>query len=120
MKVKFNSSETFIPLLGYGIQPHLVHLFAPNLVWDLDGFILYEDDEETVVLDGSNYIYQWNVITERENGVILTDSETWRETPPDPNAVSVEVVDPLSVDELTDLVGDLMFELSAIKLGLEV
>lgn len=119
MKVKFNNSDAFVQLTSYGIRQHLVQLFAPNLVWDLGGFMIYEDDEKTVVFDGTDYIYQWNVITEWENGVALTDSKTWRETPPDPNDVPIEVVDPLSIDELTDLVGELMFELSLIQLGLE-
>lgn len=121
MKVKFNSSNNFILVRTYMITENIIHLLDDNLVWDLSGFVLYEDDEKTIIKDCSDFIYQWNVYTEYQKGVTLTNSKTEREGEPDPNEPSpVEDLDPLSNEELTSCVGDLMFEMSLMKMGLEV
>ena len=119
MKVKFNSSKEFIHIRRYTLAPSYVKLIDEKLVWDLGGFILYEDDEKTVIRDCSDYNYKWNIYTEYPNGVVLTNSETEREREPNPNAPApVEIADPLSNEELTEAVADLMYEASMAKLGL--
>lgn len=117
MKVKFNSSENFIHVKRYTIGKNFVKLIDDKLSWDLGGFKIYEDDEETIVRDCSDYNYKWNVYTEYSNGVVLTNSETDREPPPK-DLNPVEIVDPLSNEELTTCVADLMYETSLMKLGI--
>lgn len=121
MNVKFNSSETFFKVDSYTIYANMITLIDENLIWDLSGFILYEDDKTTVIRDCSDFIYKWNIYKELEHGVTLTNSETDREPEPGLNKTSpVEEVFPLNNDELTSCVADLMFETSLMKLGMEV
>lgn len=119
MKVKFNSSEIFTSIHRCQIAPNFVKLVAEDLVWDLSGFVMYEDDEETIIRDCSDYNYQWNIYTDIPNGVVLTNSETEKEKEPDPNAPKpMELLDPLTNEELTECVADLMTEVDMIKMGI--
>lgn len=84
MKVKFNNSENFIQLTSYGMYSNKVDMTGEGIAENLSGFILYEDDETTVIRDCSDYKYKWNIYTEYENGIVLTNSETDREQEPIP------------------------------------
>lgn len=82
MKTKFNGLENFLYLSSYCLYQDKVFLSGNGIEENLNGFILYEDDEETVVRDCSDYKYKWNIYTEYDNGIVLTNSETDREQAP--------------------------------------
>ncbi|MCM1561511.1 MAG: hypothetical protein NC123_18545 [Butyrivibrio sp.] len=119
MKVKFMDTDELIQLTGCVIYQDKIKLSAPGIKENLSGFMLYEDDGITLVHDCSEYKYRWNIYTEYENGIMLTESETDRERKPNPDADPPrEVVDPLSNDELTEAIADLMYEASMNSLGM--
>lgn len=121
MKVKFKNLETFIYLTSYCLYRDKVSMAGDGIEENLNGFILYEDDEETVIRDCSDYKYKWNIYTEYENGIVLTESRTNREMKPVDNEEDLqEIINPFSNEELTEAVAGLMYELSMIQLGLEV
>ena len=121
MKVKFNNSDNYIFLTGCVLYANKVKLTAPGITENLSGFILYEDDEESIVRDCTDYKYKWNIYTEYENGIMLTKLETDRERKPNPNAEPPrEIIDPLTNEELTEAVAELMYETSMMQLGMEV
>lgn len=121
MKIKFNNSENFIELDGYCITRDKITVVATDLVENLSGFILYEDDKETTVQDCSDFIYRWDIYDQKENQFSYTNSETFRQREPRPDGPEpVEIVDPLTNEELMDCVADLLMETSLMKLGLEV
>lgn len=114
----FNSNpETLVIVSSWGIQQHLIMLADDNLEWDLSGFKLYEEDGETLIMDCSEYIYQWNIHTSSCNQVYLTDLETNTESDSN-NAERNEIVAQLSNEELTECVADLMYEMSLVQLGM--
>lgn len=124
MKLKFKDQESFIKLTSYTIynQTSVVFIASdydlksdPNI---FSGFQLYEDDEETLVRDYSDYKYQWNIHQECEDGIYLTSNENYHDEESDPNPKHVEHVSSLSNEELTEAVGDLMYEVSCMRLGL--
>ena len=120
MKVKFNDSDNFIKLDSYVLYQDKVDMQGQGITENLSGFILYEDDEETIVRDCSEYKHKWNIYTERENGIVLTESETDRERKPNLDAEKpVEIVDVPNNEELAECIADLMYELSASELGLQ-
>lgn len=113
MKAKFNNSETFIQIQSWSIGSSLVTMIADGITENLSGFVLYEDDGVTVVMDCSDFIYRWDIYDQREDRITLTNSETDRQRKPDQDAGSPkEIIDPLSNEELTEAVADLMYEVS--------
>ncbi len=118
MKVKFNDSEEFIILQGWVIGKNEVTMIADGIGENLSGFVLYGDDETTVVRDCSDHVYRWDIYTEKKGQITFTNSETDRQMKPTKMEVQKEIVDPLSNEELTEIVADLMYEVSAAQLGL--
>ena len=125
MKLKFKDKEDFIQLSSYTIYTTIPLVFIASSEHDLksdsnifSGFSLYEDDEETLVRDYSDYIYQWNIHQEHENGIYLTCDADFHDTEPDQNFKTVEYISPLSNEELTECVAELMYEVSCMQLGL--
>ncbi|MDE6601561.1 MAG: hypothetical protein K2K90_05255 [Lachnospiraceae bacterium] len=118
MKVKFNDSENYITLQGWVIGRNMVTLLADGIRENLSGFILYDDDERTVLQDYSDYVYRWDIYTEKKDQITFTNSETDRQGKPALTEMPKEIVDPLSNEELTEIVADLMYEVSAAQLGL--
>lgn len=120
MKVKFNDSDNFMKLDSYVLYQDKVDMQGQGITENLSGFILYEDDEETIIRDCSEYKHKWNIYTERENGIVLTESETDRERKPNLDAEKpVEIVDVPNNEELAECIADLMYELSASELGIQ-
>lgn len=119
MKVKFNDSEELLQLSGWFIRNDLVTLISNDISENLNGFILYEDDGETVVKDCSDFVYRWDIYGQKENQISFTNDETFRQKRTDvDDSIPQEIVDPLSNEELTEVVADLMYEVSAAQLGL--
>lgn len=121
MKVKFENSDKFILLNSYLICSNLVALSYESIEENLEGFVLYDDDESTIVKNCSDFIYRWDVYEQRQNQIYYTNNEGYRQREPHPNDPKpVEAVSPLTNEELTQCVADLMFETSLMKLGMEV
>lgn len=125
MKLKFSEQEEFVKLSSFSIYNAISLVFIASSEYDLksdpnifSGFSLYDDDEKTLIRDYSDYIYQWNIHQECENGIYLTNDADFHDSEPDPNAKVVEYISPLSNEELTECVADLMYEVSCIQLGL--
>lgn len=119
MKIKFNDLEKYIAIRGYATGKNIVTIVADDIKEDLSGFILYEDDEVTEILNCSDYIHRWDIYAQSEKQITFTNSETYRQRKPSPDAEPPsEIVDPLSNEALTECVGDLMYEVSLMQLGL--
>lgn len=121
MKLKFNNADdNMIDLQSYYISESLIFLQGNGVTENLSGFKLYDDDGN-MLKDCSDFVYKWNIYTEYENGIYLTPDEDFREMDP---AIVVEEqvsedIEPLSNDELTAVVANLMYEIDKNKLGLE-
>ena len=119
-KIKYNDSETTIDLNGYGLQDHIVSLYYPNAEENLGGFILYAPDGN-VLKDCSEFKYRYDILEDNPDAIYYTDLEELVQTEKwnvgDSDTVEEE---PLTNEELTACVADLMYETSLIQLGLEV
>lgn len=119
MKIKFNDSDKYIKLQGYATGKDIVTIVADGIKENLSGFIIYGDDEATEMLECSDYVYRWDIYEQRENQIIFTNSETYRQRKPSPSVEPpAEIVDPLTNEELTEAVANLMYEMSLSQLGL--
>lgn len=120
MKVKFNDSEDFLSLDGYSITNNIIALIADGIEENLNGFILYENDKKTVVRNCSNFVYRWDIYKQTENQITYTNLEnfTQDELPKDDDPFK-EIIFPLTNEELTDCIADLMYETSLMKIGME-
>ena len=107
--------EVLVPLTTVAISPHVITLKGDDLEFNSSGFILYEDDGVTVHKNCRRFIYKYNKYTNYDNGFMVTDIPDASETDP---GKEVEIVDPLSNDELTEVVADLMFQVDCLTLGL--
>lgn len=117
MKIKFNNETEFHTLSSYGMSQHEFATFG--IPENLSGFVLYEDDEVTEIEDYSGFIYRHNPYDDVNTwGIIYTDDPDNIKPAPDPNAKVVVFEDPVSQEELTEAVADLMVEVDIIKLGL--
>lgn len=128
MKLKFNDTEETYEIASYRIiNQNLVVLKGENLPQGKTcGFKLLRDDG-SVDTDCSDYTVKFNVLTEIENVLMYSRSESNIETEdnpagrychtPNPEDIH-EDVDPLTNEELTECVADLMYESSLRQLGL--
>lgn len=115
-KIVFADGETF-DILGYVISEKRVRLHYPEPHENLSGFAIYEGDR--LVFDCSGFTYRWDVAGQKENVIYYTNDPNYRQTEPWPDLSNVqEKEEPLSNEELTEAVADLMYEVSAAKLGL--
>lgn len=127
MEISFNDSEETYKISSYRIRnQNLIILKGENLPQGKTcGFKLIRDDG-SVDTDYSDYTVKYNVFTEIENVLMFSNSEDNIETEdnpagrychtPDPEDIR-EDVDPLTNEELTECVADLMYESSLRQLG---
>lgn len=118
MKIKFNNEQDFLDLITIGNEKNHIAVFG--LSENLSGFIIYEDDEETVIQDCSNFVYRFNPYDDPSvYGVIYTDIPDHVKPPEDPDAKPI-VIESEGVDqyELTQTVAELMMDVDKIKLGI--
>lgn len=128
MKLKFNDTEEMYEITSYRIiNQNLAVLKGENLPQGKScGFKLLRDDG-SVSIDCSDYTVKFNVLTEIENVLMFSNSKDNIETEdnpagrychtPKPEEIK-EDVDPLTNEELTECVADLMYESSLRQLGL--
>ncbi|MCM1112863.1 MAG: hypothetical protein NC399_06370 [Muribaculum sp.] len=117
-KAKYNNSDGLIELNGVGIQDHIVSLYGPDIAVNLSGFVLYAPDG-TVFRDCSGFRYRYDILEDNPDAVHYTDqadmvqTEKW-------NVSSIDQVEeePLTNEELTECVAELMYETSLMRLGI--
>lgn len=126
MKLKFNNKNIFYTLDSYGWQPHIVTIKSSEITEvNLSGFNIYLDDEETIIEHYEEYKHFYSTHTPLDYCMSYTDIEGNEETESqviDMSGLSeaVEIVVPLSNQELTECVAELMYETSLMQLGMEV
>lgn len=118
MKVKFLNADSFIEVNGYMMEEHRITLVYEGNQENLGGFVLYDDDE-TIIRSCEDFVYRWDIHESDENSITYTNLEGCVQSEPVENN-PIEYVHPLTVEELTPCVADLMFETSLMKLGMEV
>lgn len=103
---------------GYSIGINRVSLHIENPEENLSGFIIYDGDGN-ILHDCSDFIYRWDVVDQKENAIYYTNDPDYRQTEPWPDLSNIsEQAEPLSNEELTEAVADLMYEVSMVQLGL--
>ncbi len=116
-KVVFADGETFF-IRGHSAREDLVSLHYREPAENLSGFILYGADGN-IIRDCSDFIYRWDVVDQKENAIYYTNDPNYRQTEPWPDLSNIpEQAEPLTNEELTEAVADLMYEVSAAQLGL--
>lgn len=117
LEVVFTDSSEVVEVYGYSITENLVSICYNNPEENLSGFLIYEDRH--LVFDGSGFTYRWDVVDQKPNEIFYTNDPNYRQTEPWPDLSNVlEKEEPLNNEELTEAVADLMYEVSAAKLGL--
>lgn len=116
-KVVFADSSEAIEICGFSISEKLVSIRYDNPMENISGFSIY--DGENKVFDGSDFTYRWDVVDQKPNEIFYTNDPDYRQTEPFQDLSEVqEQEEPLSNEELTEAVADLMYEVSMMQLGL--
>lgn len=124
MTIKFNDHEQIYEITSIRRRHGIVVIKGEGLPENnTSGFRLIDGD--AVVEDYSEYRTKYNVITQKEGVMALSkgmvetkenSAETLLYTPQEKEIA--EDVEPLSAEELTEAVADIMYEISAAQLGL--
>lgn len=124
MTIKFNDHEQIYEITSIRRRHGIVVIKGEGLPENnTSGFRLIDGD--AVVEDYSEYRTKYNVITKKEGVMALSkgmvetkenSAETLLYTPQEKEIA--EDVEPLSAEELTEAVADIMYEISAAQLGL--
>lgn len=122
IEIKYEDG-TIDTLNGYSIGGSLISISGENIKENLSGFKIVDkidNGKEIIIADGTGYKYRWDVINHQGTWIYYTNDEENKQTVPFPeeefDETSFEM--PLSNEELTDIVGDLMFEVSLMEIGL--
>lgn len=116
-KAVFANGEV-ISLNGYSISEDMVSLHYERPCENQSGFVIYSEAGE-IVMDCSDFRYRWDVIDQKEDRIYYTNDPDHRQTEPWPEMNNVpEQAEPLSNEELTEAVADLMYEVSMAQIGL--
>ena len=103
---------------GYSISGKLVSLHYPHPEENVSGFAICDEAGNTIQ-DCPDFIYRWDVVDQKENAIYYTNDPNYRQTEPWPDLSNIpEQAEPLTNEELTEAVADLMYEVSAAQLGL--
>lgn len=78
MYVKFLNEETKKYLDGYGVSKKIISLVCPNQEENLNGFILYDDDGNTVK-DCSDFVYRWDVLENDQSKIYYTNDPNYKQ-----------------------------------------
>jgi len=117
-KVVYAKGGTF-DILGYVIHGNLVRLHYPGPTENTSGFMICDEDGN-ILHDCSDFIYRWDVVDQKENAIYYTNDPDYRQTEPWAELCDIpEQAEPLTNEELTEAVADLMYEVSMAQLGLE-
>lgn len=115
--VVFRDGEAF-DISGYSISDGVVSLHYEELKENLSGFRIIRADGE-VIFDGSEYRHRWDVVDQKKNVIYYTNDPNYRQTEPWNDLSNIpEHAEPLTNEELTEAVADLMYDVSAAQLRL--
>lgn len=115
-KIKYNDQDTYIDIRGCMISNDLVSLSYPNAEASTSGFIIYQDDK--MIADCSDFRYRWDVLENNPNRIYYTNNADNVQEKAFNHENMVEEINPLSNEELTECVADLMYEISLAQLGM--
>ncbi len=116
IKVIFADGEE-TEIFGYSVSENLVSVRCDNPRENLSGFSIYEG--ERLIFNASSFIYRWDVVDQKENAIYYTNDPDYRQTEPWAELCDIpEQAEPLTNEELTEVVADLMYEVSMARLGL--
>ena len=116
-KVVFNDSDETVGIRGYSITEKLVSIHYDNPVENLSGFCIYEGED--LVFDGSAFTHRWDVVDQRPNEIYYTNNPSYHQTKSFLDlGDTLEQAEPLTNEELTEAVADLMYEVSMMQLGI--
>lgn len=117
-KIIFKGSQDAIDIYGYFVSERLVSLHYKEPKENLSGFYIVDKDGN-MIFDASDFIYRFDVVDTKADEICYTNDPNYRQTEPWPNLDSIpEQAEPLSNEELTEAVADLMYEVSVTQLGL--
>lgn len=117
MKLKFNNSNKLITINGYSTLKNVIALYYVDPVENLSGFQICENN--SVIVDAPEFKYRWDVLDHKSNAIYYTNDSNYKQTEPWPDMSDVpEPVEPLSNEELTECIAELMYESSLRQLGL--
>lgn len=126
MYIRFNDREEYYEISVYRQIGNFVMIRGKDLPTDNEsGFKIFQGNK--MIGDFSDYTKKYNVLTTAQDAIFLTDREDCVETEQDrvdkylyvpaPENIK-EDIDPLTNEELTECVADLMYEMSAATLGI--
>lgn len=117
-KVRYNGADEVMELNGVGIQDHFVSLHGQDIAVNLSGFVLYAPDG-TVFRDCSGFRYRYDILEDNPDAVYYTDREDMIQTEKWNVSGGGQVEEePLTNEELTECVAELMYETSLMRLGI--
>lgn len=115
-KIKYNNQDTYIEIIGCMISGDLVSLSYPNADINTSGFVIYQGNE--IIMDCSDFKYRWDILEDDSNKIYYTNDPENVQKKAFNHENMVEDIDPLSNEELTECVADLMYEMSLAQLGM--
>ena len=107
---------------GFGTQENLISLANDTITENHSGF-KSKDPDGNMVFDGSDYIYRWDILNNnRPNEIWYTNRPDYRQTQQFPSNKELDAVPipaaPLTNEELTEAIADLMCEVSMMQLNI--
>ncbi|MDE6405998.1 MAG: hypothetical protein K2M20_10170 [Lachnospiraceae bacterium] len=126
-KMYFNDTDTPVEIFGFmDTEDGRISILCESPTENNSGFRIFEetDSEKTLIFDGSDYKYRWDVLKENRppdeiwytNIPSCQQTEPWPVHPDPDDAIILE--DPLSAQELTEAIADLMCEVSMMQLNI--
>lgn len=76
--IKYKNKNEAIRLLSCSIGEKMVFVSHPNQEENLNGFILYDDDGNTVK-DCSDFVYRWDVLENDQNKIYYTNDPNYKQ-----------------------------------------
>lgn len=121
LTIRYKNKKRKIEIDGYSLRENVIGITYPGAEKEenLSGLELYAPNGE-LLLDCSDFKYRWNVLEDIPNKIYYTDKKENVQTQKIPvnHEEYVEEVEPLTNEELTEAVADLMYEVSMAQLGL--
>lgn len=116
-KLKYNNEEIDRDLCGYMISTDIVGLSYPGATENLSGFVIYDSDGR-IAADCSDYHFRWDVLEDNPDRIYYTNSSNNIQTRKFDPENQIEEVEPLTNEELTEAIADLICEVSLMQLNI--
>lgn len=126
--IKYKNADEIICLNGYSVSENMIKvIFTEPYPFKNCGFDLY-DTNGSLVKDCSDFIYRWDILnadnTTQPNTIVFTDNMDLQQTMPfwAKEEIDKEVAntpdEPLTNEELTEAIADLICEVSLMQLNI--